>query len=55
MEDLLGSSVLETVIGLSFVYSVFSIICTSIQEIIASLLQLRAKDLEYGISQKGAG
>ncbi len=51
MEDLLGSSVLETVIGLSFVYSVFSIICTSIQEIIASLLQLRAKDLEYGISQ----
>jgi hypothetical protein len=38
------------VIGLTFIYSVLSIVCSSIQKVLASVLNRRAKDLEYGIA-----
>ena len=41
--------VLEVVIGLSFVYFVFSLICSAVTEAIASRLEWRSKTLETGI------
>ena len=51
VSNFIGSGVLETVIGLAFIYFILSIVCSSIQEVISSLLARRAKDLEYGIAQ----
>jgi hypothetical protein len=45
----LGSSILEVVIGLSFLYFLLSAIASSINELIASRLLWRAKDLEKAL------
>ena len=44
-----GSDMLETAIGLVFVYLTFSLICSGIREWISRLLNVRAKTLEKGI------
>ncbi|SEL09302.1 hypothetical protein [Nitrosovibrio tenuis] len=44
-----GSSILEVAIGVIFVYLLLSLICTAINEAIASLLQKRGKNLFEGI------
>ena len=44
-----NSTVLEVAIGMAFVYLLLSLFCSAINEVIASLLNLRAKNLEQGI------
>jgi hypothetical protein len=44
-----GSDMLETAIGLVFVYLTFSLICSGVREWISRLLNVRAKTLEKGI------
>src|SRR5215203_1243140 len=46
---LFGSTVLEVAVGLFFVYFLLSLICSSINEIVASVLKWRAKNLEQGL------
>src|SRR5512134_363869 len=48
LENILGP-VLGIVIGASFVYFMLSIICSSIQELIASIGRWRAHDLEAAL------
>src|SRR5207248_6636720 len=50
MSGLFGSSIVDMAIGLFFLYWLLSIICSSIWEMIAALLKLRAADLERGIA-----
>jgi hypothetical protein len=50
MDGLFGSAILEVAIGLLFLYFLLSIICSSIQEMIAAFLKMRAEDLERGIA-----
>lgn len=45
-----GSTLIETVIGLVFVFSLTAILVTQINNIISSLLNLRAKNLKQGLS-----
>lgn len=45
------STVLEVVIGLVFVYLIFSLSCTAVKEWFAQWLGLRSKTLKQGISQ----
>ncbi|MGH2945481.1 MAG: hypothetical protein ACRDPC_04350 [Solirubrobacteraceae bacterium] len=45
----LGSQVLEVVLGLAFVYLVFSLICSALQELVATVFAWRAKNLEEGL------
>src|ERR1700745_3683812 len=47
--------VIETAIGLIFVYLLLSMICSALQEWIAALLALRAKTLEQGIKNMLSG
>ena len=49
MSGLFGSTILEVVLGLSFVYLLLSLLCSSINELLAGFLKLRAKDLEKAI------
>ncbi|GAC1650124.1 MAG: hypothetical protein NVS4B8_24110 [Herpetosiphon sp.] len=49
MGGLLGSSVLELVIGIIFLYWLLSAVCSHINEFLAGLNKWRAKDLERGI------
>lgn len=42
-------AILDTVISLAFVYLILSLICSGIQEIIASAFKLRANNLQEGI------
>src|SRR5262245_29106803 len=49
MFGLFGSA-LEVVLGLSFVYFVLSLICSHINELLAGLFKLRARDLARGIA-----
>jgi hypothetical protein len=51
MNGLFGSTVLDVAVGLIFVYLLLAIICTSLNEWIAGILGLRAKNLELGIRQ----
>jgi hypothetical protein len=51
MNGLFGSTILDVAIGLIFVYLLLAIICTSLNEWIASVFGLRAKTLELGIRQ----
>jgi hypothetical protein len=44
-----GSSILETIIGLTFVYLLLSIIVSTAQELLESLIKKRAAELEKGI------
>jgi hypothetical protein len=46
-----GSSVLDVAIGLVFLYLLLSLLCTSINEFIESLLKNRSKDLERGLRE----
>jgi hypothetical protein len=46
---LFGSAILEVAIGLSFLYFVLSVVCSSITEFVASLSLWRAKDLEKAL------
>lgn len=46
-----GSSILETIIGVSFTFLVASLVCTSVLEGIEGVLKTRAKDLERGIRE----
>jgi hypothetical protein len=49
MPGLFGSTILEVVLGLSFVYFLLSLLCSSVNELLAGFLKLRAKDLEQAI------
>src|SRR6476619_6407868 len=49
MSGLFGSSILEVLIGLFLVYFVLSTVVTQINELIATLLKWRARDLESGL------
>jgi len=49
LTGLLGSAMLEAVIGLAFLYFLLSLICSAINEMIASLTKMRAKYLKSGI------
>ena len=44
-----GSSVLDTAIGLALIYLTFSLVVTSLNEMTATVLALRAKNLETGL------
>lgn len=44
-----GSTILDVAIGLVFIYFLLSMVSSHINEIVASVLQWRAKDLEEGI------
>ncbi|HEX8123274.1 MAG TPA: hypothetical protein VF549_18625 [Solirubrobacteraceae bacterium] len=49
MPDLSDFPPLDVAIGLAFMYFLLSVVCSSISEAIASVLKLRAKNLEQGI------
>lgn len=49
MAGLFGSTILEVVLGLAFVYILLSLVCSSINELLAGFLKLRAKDLDNAI------
>ena len=49
MIDLTGLPMLDIAIGLAFLYFLLSIVCSSISDIIASVLKMRARNLETGI------
>jgi hypothetical protein len=46
---MLGSEILEVVIGIIFIYWLLSLMCSALNEMMASLLSLRAKSLKKGI------
>jgi hypothetical protein len=48
--DLTSIPALDVLIGLSFVYFVFSLVCSAVNEAVSIWLKLRAKDLERGIA-----
>lgn len=45
-----NSTVLEVAIGMAFVYLLLSLFCSAVNEVIASILHSRAKNLEQGIN-----
>lgn len=49
MPDLTGFPALDVAIGLAFMYFLLSIVCSSIQEGVSTVLKLRADNLEKGI------
>ncbi|HEX3453190.1 MAG TPA: hypothetical protein VHS03_01085 [Gaiellaceae bacterium] len=49
MLDLTGTPAIDVLIGLAFFFFLLSIICSAVNEGIATALNLRAKDLENGI------
>jgi len=49
MPALTGNTALDLAIGLAFVFLLFSVLCSAVQEGIASILDLRAKTLEKGL------
>lgn len=44
-----GSQVLETAIGLIFIFTLLSLVCSALSELIESFLKKRASDLERGL------
>jgi hypothetical protein len=46
---ILGSAILEVVIGMAFVYLMFSVLCSALNEWLAGILKLRAETLRDGI------
>lgn len=48
---MLGSSIIDTAIGLVFVYLLLSLICSAASELIERFSKKRAKDLESGLSE----
>src|SRR5437867_10413895 len=51
MPDLTGSAALDVVIGLAFVYLLFSLLCSAVQEGIAGIFDLRARNLEAALKR----
>lgn len=51
MLNITSNAVLDVVIGLAFFYFLLSVVCSAINEGIATVLNLRAKNLEKGIRQ----
>jgi hypothetical protein len=49
MPDISGLAALDVLVGLFFLYFLLSIVCSSVQEFIAQILNLRAKTLEDGV------
>lgn len=49
MLDITGNSAIDVLIGLAFFYFLLSVLCSAINEGIATALNLRAKDLENGL------
>ena len=49
MPDPTGSAALDVVIGLAFVYLLFSLLCSAVQEGIAGVFDLRARNLEAAL------
>jgi hypothetical protein len=49
MPNLTGSSALDVAIGLALVYTLFSLLCSTVQEAIAGFLDLRSKTLVQGL------
>jgi len=49
MPDVSGLAALDVLVGLFFLYFLLSIVCSSVQEFIAQVLNLRAKTLEDGV------
>jgi hypothetical protein len=49
MPTLTGNTALDVAIGLGFVYLLFSVLCSAVQEAIAGILDLRARTLESGL------
>jgi len=49
MPDISGLAALDVLVGLFFLYFLLSIVCSSVQEFIAQVLNLRAKTLEDGV------
>jgi hypothetical protein len=45
----LGSQVLEVVLGLAFIYLVFSLVCSALQEWVSTLFAWRSENLEAGL------
>ncbi len=50
-----GSQVLEVALGLVFVYLVFSLVCSALQELVSTIFGWRAEYLERGLRQLLAG
>jgi len=50
-----GSQVLEVALGLVFIYLVFSLVCSALQELVSTILGWRAEHLEKGLRQMLAG
>jgi len=48
---MLDSPFIDVLIGLFFFFSIFSIVCSAVQELIASFLHLRGKNLRKGVDQ----
>jgi hypothetical protein len=51
MPDLSGLPALDVLLGIAFLYFVLSIVTSTINEVIAARLKLRARDLETGLRQ----
>jgi len=49
MPDLSSNTALDVAIGLSFVFLLFSVLCSAVQEAISAILDLRARTLEAGL------
>jgi hypothetical protein len=49
MPDISGLAALDVLVGLFFLFFLLSIVCSSVQEFIAQILNLRAKTLEEGV------
>ena len=43
-----GSVFLEVAIGISFIYFLLSLVCTTLNEMLSQILGMRAKNLELG-------
>jgi hypothetical protein len=48
--DITGNSAIDVMIGLAFFFFLLSVVCSAINEAIATVLNLRAKELEKGIA-----
>jgi len=49
MPSLSGNTAIDVAIGLAFVYLLFSVLCSAVQEAIAGLLDMRSATLEAGL------
>jgi hypothetical protein len=50
MPGLFGSTILDIAIGMAFVFFLLSVICSTVNELLAGFLKMRARDLEHGIA-----